>query len=185
MRKISDAEVSTFAKPFYKASNELDNNTDTCCLGSNCVPIYFTGDECEVMPYSSDYEPIKHIPIVQGATAYDDENTGETIILIYNQNTLTNPNQLREYGHGVCDDPYDPNRDLGIQVQGTDIFIPFETRGTTVLFNTRVPTIQELKECRSIVLTSEATCDPNAVTLYRKHRISAINISPCNPQEGD
>ena len=194
MRKVSDVEVSTYAKTLFKASNELDNHADTCCLGSNCVPIYFTGDECEVMPYSSDYEPIKHIPIVQGATAYDDDNTGETIILIYNQSlyfgdrldhTLTNPNQLRAHGHSVCDDPYDPNRALGIQIQGTDIFIPFETRGTTVLFHTRVPTIQELKECRSVILTSESTWDPNEINLHRTTKVSAINISPCNPQEGD
>ena len=146
------------------------------------------------MSYSDVYEPVKNIPVVQSATAYHVNETGETIILIYNQSlyfgnrldhALTNPNQLRAYGHSVCDDPYDPNRDLGIQVQGTDIFIPFEISGTTVLFNTRVPTIQGLKECRSVVLTSEATWNPNKITLHQKHKVSAINISPCNPQEGD
>ena len=104
------------------------------------------------MPYSDDYEPIKNIHVVQGATAYDIDETGETIILIYNQSlyfgdrldhTLTNPYQLQAFWHSVCDDPYDPNQDLRIHIQGTDIFIPFATKGTTVLFNAHVPTIQE------------------------------------------
>jgi hypothetical protein len=55
-----------------------------------------------------------NIPIVQAGTAYDDPNTGETIILIINQGlyfgdslpvTLLNPNQMRMNGLEVDDVP--------------------------------------------------------------------------------
>ena len=52
-------------------------------------------------PYDSSYEPISDVPIVSGATAYDDPDTGLTWLLIINNglyygnkidDTLINPN---------------------------------------------------------------------------------------------
>jgi hypothetical protein len=57
---------------------------------------------------------MQDIPIVQAGTAYDDPNTGETVILIINQGlyfgdslpvTLLNPNQMRFNGIEVDDVP--------------------------------------------------------------------------------
>ena len=64
---------------------ELDSHDDTTCLGSTFVPIYFTGEECDVSPYLSEYEPMKGIKIASAVTAYDNEDTGETVIINVNQ----------------------------------------------------------------------------------------------------
>jgi hypothetical protein len=79
--------------------------------------MHYTGKECDVSPYTDEYESIKSVPIVQAATAYNVPETGETVILIFNEaiwmgskmeNTLVNPNQLRVYGIKVHDNPFDP-----------------------------------------------------------------------------
>ena len=54
-----------------------------------------------------DITPIVGVPIVSGATAWDDPVTGQTYILIINEglyygnkmdHSLINPNQIRDYG---------------------------------------------------------------------------------------
>ena len=60
--------------------------------------------------YDKSYKPMTNIPIVTGATAYDDPSTGKTYILLFNESlyygkkmdhSLFNPNQLRKYGGSV------------------------------------------------------------------------------------
>jgi hypothetical protein len=64
---------------------EVDNHADTCCLGPNFVPLYFTGVECEVQPFSDNYESVKQVPVCSAVTAYDDEETGLTYLLEFNE----------------------------------------------------------------------------------------------------
>ena len=49
------------------------------------------------------------------------------------EKSLINPNQIREYGLDVYDDPF---RDK-FGISGEDFFIPFDTAGTVVYFETR------------------------------------------------
>ena len=51
------------------ANNEADNNADTCCLGTNLVPITYTNHTADVYPYSDAYEPLENVPIVNKVTA--------------------------------------------------------------------------------------------------------------------
>ena len=83
--------------------------------GSNCIVIHFTGKECDVAPYTDAYKTIKAVPIVQASTAYDNPETGETMIQIFNEaiwmgetmyHTLVNPNQLHSYEVTVQDNPF-------------------------------------------------------------------------------
>jgi hypothetical protein len=100
----------------YHAQCELDSHADTCALGSNFVPLSFSGRACDVTPYNADsYEPEQDIPIVSGATAYTCQSSGQPYILVVNkglwfceklQNTLLNPNQLRFSGVKVADNPF-------------------------------------------------------------------------------
>ena len=89
------------------ARNELDSHADTCALGSNFVPLHYTGRVCDVSPYSSTYDPERDVPIVTGATAYTDQASGQVYIIVINEglwfgekltNSLINPNQLRYAG---------------------------------------------------------------------------------------
>ena len=82
---------------------EMDTHADTCVLGINFVILEYSGRVCDVYPYSQDYEAIKDIPIVRGATAVQDQDTGETYMLVINEglwygnrmhHSLINPNQL-------------------------------------------------------------------------------------------
>jgi hypothetical protein len=158
--------------PGFVANCELDSHADTCVAGPNFRIDEYTGEHCDVAPYSSDYEPMKDIPIVNASTAYTDERSGETIVLRFNQvlwygkkllMSLINPNQLRHFGVTVSDDPTDKNREFGIV--GADFRVPFEMSGTTVFFKSRVPTQWEMENCRIVELTIDAPWNPSEVTI--------------------
>jgi hypothetical protein len=81
---------------------ELDTRADTCVLGSHFVILSYTCRVCDVSPYSSpDYESIKNVAIVTGATAWTSPQTSETYILVIHEalwmadtlsHSLVNPN---------------------------------------------------------------------------------------------
>ena len=108
--KISSISKSKSTKVNYGRC-ELDSHADTIVAGSNCVILGYTGRVCDVSPYREDYESVKDVPIVQAATAWQSQHTGQTYILVFNEalwmgdsmdHSLINPNQLRHYGflHG-------------------------------------------------------------------------------------
>mmetsp|Transcript_12720 Transcript_12720/g.18121 ORF Transcript_12720/g.18121 Transcript_12720/m.18121 type:complete len:140 (-) Transcript_12720:150-569(-) len=123
-RKIS--KISPNYNLEEPVNNEADSNVDTCCLGSNFIIYEMTNRTADVYPYDISYSnPIKNVPIISGATAWDDSETGETIILIINeglcysnklQHSLLNPNQIRHHGIGFWDNPYDMQHQLCIDV---------------------------------------------------------------------
>ena len=89
--------------------NECDTNADTCCLGQNFIILQFSTPmrTAYVYAYIQSYQPVENVPIVTGATAYDDPVTGQTYILIFHESlyygtkldhSLINPNELRNYG---------------------------------------------------------------------------------------
>jgi len=131
---VADSSSSTYASttPDTIAHSELDNHADTTCFGSNFTAISFTNQVCDVQPYSETYDAIKNIPIATAATAYDNPDTQETILLVFHQGlwfgdtlkrSLISPNQLRSYGVELCDDPWDPNRPLGMRHHDSQTFI--------------------------------------------------------------
>ena len=69
------------------------------------------------------------------------------------QHSLLNPNQIRAYGHELNDNPWTRNDDFGIECD--DQFIPFDTTGMIVHFESRVPTEWEKTHLPVIVMTSD------------------------------
>ena len=67
-------------------------------------------------------------------------------------NSLINPNQIRNFGIELNDNPYSDG-DFGITFEST--FIPFDATGTIVYFESRVPTEWEEKHLPVILLTAE------------------------------
>ena len=72
------------------------------------------------------------IPVARCATAYTDQGTGRTFILIFNEtlyfgssmdHSLINPNQMRASGIAVSDNPYDQVHGFGIDHE--ELFMPF------------------------------------------------------------
>jgi hypothetical protein len=78
--------------------------------------------------------------------------------------SLLNPNQFRHYGRSVCDDVTDKNRAFGTEINDKFV-IPFHMSGTTIFFESRVPSRREMDNCRVFVMTHDSTWDPMAVQI--------------------
>ena len=163
---------SSTSIPNFVSTTEIDNHADTCCFGANFTPLYFTGHVCQVQPFIDSYKSIDNVEICTAATAFDDETSGLTYILVFNQglwfgsklqHSLINPNQCRANGIQLCDDPFDPFRNISIYDPVNDLTIPLHMNGTICYLNTRVPTPQELKDCPHIVMTSDLPWDPSVL----------------------
>ena len=137
----------------------------------------------DIYAYDKSHSPATNIPIVTGATAYDDPDSGKTFILIFNEalfngskmdHSLFNPNQLRKFGVPVWDNPFDHERPFSIQASW-DLEIPLKTKGTKIFFNSRVPTEDELRDCPKISMTSEAPWNPSDVALQEVSRNTMEN----------
>ena len=146
---------------------EMDNHADTHCFGRNFRPIYWTGQECTVAPFLAEYSEQCNIRICTGATAYT-LPSGEVIILQFGQGlwfgdrmekSLINPNQCRAFGTPICDDPTDPHRSLGINVDGS-LIIHMDMDGSTCGFTSRYPTDDEVRNCRTFTLSDTLQWDP-------------------------
>jgi hypothetical protein len=138
----------------------------------NFLCIRPTGLVCSVQGFHKSFKAIPEVPVATVATAWDDPDTSQTFILIIHQalyfgsqldHSLINPNQIRVAGIGVCDDPFDRYRRIGIESEQT--FIPFRTEGNTIYFESRVPTQTELDEKPYIVLTDDHDWDPTTTDL--------------------
>jgi hypothetical protein len=89
---------------------ELNSHADTVVAGRNMVLLEASGETVQVSPYSPEYQPLSDIPIATCATAYDNPETGEVILLIFGQalyfgdrlaTSLLSPNQIRD-SNPVC-----------------------------------------------------------------------------------
>jgi hypothetical protein len=144
------------------AQNEMDTHADTCCAGANWSLLELTGEVCDVNPFLNSYQPMNEIPVARCCTVWTDQTTSTEYLLVGDQmlwfgtllpNSLLNPNQLRAYGLDVNDNPFDTNADFGII--SDEVFIPFDTTGTVVHFDSRVPTEWERTHLPIITLTGE------------------------------
>ena len=158
-----------------RADNECDTNADTCCLGRNFIVLNPTYKTADVYAYDTSIKPIENVPIVSGATAYDDLSTGKTYILVFHKSlyygerldhSLINPNQVRAYGIPFWDNPYDNARSLSIDVDN-NLHIPLRAVGTKVLFTTRIPTQHELNTCTHVCMTSSTLWNPADVSMVQ------------------
>eukprot|EP00957_Ditylum_brightwellii_P046259 3510247-Ditylum_brightwellii.AAC.1 len=76
---------------------------------------------------------------------------------------LINPNQVRAFGTSINDNPFEDDCDFGIDLD--EGFIPFETEGTNIFFEIRLPTDCELKEL-PVVLLTDSHWNPTDNTVY-------------------
>jgi hypothetical protein len=89
----------------HVSTNEMDTHAATCCLGKTFVPLYYTGEVCNVHKYSNELDVIKdYILEIHQALMFTESL----------EHSLINPNQIRFDGHSLCDDPWDRHRSLGL-----------------------------------------------------------------------
>jgi hypothetical protein len=188
-RRVQSSTTKSWNDPSANttADNECDTNADTCCLGKNFVVLAPTYRTADVYAYDTSIQPIENVPIVSGATAYDDPITGNTYILVFHEalyygdkldHTLINPNQVRSFGIPFWDNPFDPTRSLSIDVSD-DFRIPLRTIGTKVAFTTRVPTANELEKNDHVHMTSAHPWNPAEVSMVQAtHRGGSVPPTP-------
>ncbi len=132
---------------------ELDTRANTICARTNCRLLTLSGQTCIVSGFHQSFGSIKDVPMAQVATAITMEN-GKTVVLVINEalyfgnsmdHSLINPNQIQDFGIKVSDNPNDEIHSFGISHESC--FIPFETEGSTVYFNTFVPSDEQLQSC--------------------------------------
>ena len=195
-RNISKTFVSTRDTPVYYGRCELDSHADTFVAGRNCIVMNYTERVCDVMPYSDDYEARTNIPIVQAATGFTTSN-GMRYILVFNEalwmpeleNSLMNPNQLRDFGIEVQDNPYS-SEPMVIRKDDSEegLVACLRSQGTNIFIDTWTPTDKDLLELRKITLTSDKVWDPHEVEFPRTSEadigmIEGYNISAIEREE--
>ena len=174
------------------AANECDTNSDTCCLGKNLVILEFTQKAADVYAYIKDIAPIVGVPIVSGATAWDDPVTGQTYILVINEglyygnkmdHSLINPNQIRDYGIPLWDNAYDKTRNGELSIDLETVKVRMGTQGTKILFESRASTREELQECNKIQLTSKKEWNSHKVKMSKVMVSSVSAVRPNDDNE--
>ena len=148
---------------------ELDTHADTTVLVSNCVVLSYTGKECEVSPYSSQFEAVQNVPVVTEATVWTNAVDGTAYLLIFHESlwmgdkldhTLVNPNQLQAYGVSVQDNPFDAKP---LSITTDDVSAELYSEGTIICRDSRTPTESELSQLPRLFLTSPHDWDPHNV----------------------
>jgi hypothetical protein len=166
---------------------ELDSHADTSCASRACCILEYTNKTCTVSSFSDQLQQLDDIPIVKAATAYD-VPSGEVYILILNQvlylgehmeHSLLCPNQVRSNGIIVNDVP----KHLAPTISDTthsivfpedNISLPLELQGMISKLTIRLPRMDEIEQCRWLVLTNEAEWDPyDPIFLEKEH--AALN----------
>jgi hypothetical protein len=94
------------------------------------------------------------------------------------ERSLLNQNQIRHYGGRVQDDYTRNDEEFGIHIEG--IFIPFEMTGTTISFESRFPSNQEIDDLPHIVMTSPETWKPKEVNLRHISKVQSVPINRRN-----
>ena len=167
--KKTDASLAHKIQHTTHGRIELDIYVDTMVLRSNCVVLSYTGKECEVSPYSPDYEAVHNVLVVTGATVWTNPQDGKAILLVFHDalwmgdkldQTLVNPNQLRAYGVDIQDNPF---MSTLLAISDQDYAISLYSQGTIICGDTRSPTEQDLATLPRMIMTSPHEWDPHNV----------------------
>ena len=98
------------------------------------------------------------------------------------ENTLICPQQVQSYGNSMCDDPYDPNRPLGLVCEDVTT-IPLDVRGSMDGVTTQYPSLTEYESCRHLVTTSPQLWDPSSDKLPRRRSDAHVSMVYSGKQE--
>jgi hypothetical protein len=85
------------------------------------------------------------------------------------QHSLINPNQVHSSGLKVHDIPFATSAPFGIELAGNGVFIPFDTTGTIVHFESRVPNDWEKVHLPVLPLFPDRW-DPNDALMPKRTR---------------
>jgi hypothetical protein len=154
---------------------ELDSYADMCCIGSKCIFFNQSNVTVDVTPFLKGLGKAENVLTGSCAVAYGNLETGEVMILVFNQviyfgdrmdGALGCPNQLHLNRLIVRDCPHhlDPTPDVlshTIQHPAVNLVIPLSCDGVISYLVYCKPTAEEFRSCRKIEMTSVgAVWDP-------------------------
>ena len=126
-------------------------------VGTNVLILNETGKTIDVGPFTKELGSLKKVKVVDCVVAHDCPYTGETrIIVMFNslyvpsmENNLIPPFVVRRRGNEINDVPKihcaDPTeRDHSMKFSDSDVRIQFQLARTTLYFDTRMPTADEV-----------------------------------------
>ena len=89
--------------------------------------------------------------------------SGQGLWFVYRMyKSLINPNQCRNYGIPVCNNPTDKYLELRLAIDD-NLFILMGMDGTTCGFDSGCPTLEDMDSCKQITVSHETDCDPSTV----------------------
>ena len=172
----------------YTSKCELDSHADTIVAGGNCMVMNHTDRVCTVHAYNDNYEPLNNIPVVRAATGFTSSD-GRNYILVLNEalwmpnldHSLINPNQLREYGIDVQDNPYS-GKPMTIKTIDDEFTLCLRSKGATIFFNSWLPNSDDLANYPHIILSSQKEWDPSTISFPNSseseiHEIESRNVA--------
>ena len=98
---------------------------------------------------------------------------------LLNQNQIRN--HIRHHNGRVQDDYTREDEEFGILTH--DTFIPFAIDGSTIYFESRVPSATELENLPHVVITSRERWDPHSTPLVRPHAAEISRTHTSNIHE--
>ena len=174
---------------------ELDTHADTSCVGSECEILHITG-KADITGFLETLGKVKEAPIVTAAMAYDDNDSGDTYILVFHQvlhfpsmtKHLLNPFQLCEAGINVQDTCLQhlkiedrSNNSHTITTSNKQLTISLHLNGIFSSFTVHKPTKHELdSDLQFHIMTNDSPqWEPNdeRYTLDDKGICSDINLN--------
>jgi hypothetical protein len=188
--KSSQYRMISSVESLSSCRAELDSHADTCAVNETALILEYTDRVVDVGPFSNDYQPLEEIPIVKAALAYDDAETGETFILLFGQalyfgskidHILLNPNQIRANGIEVDDvprflAPKNKSSTHSIFFPEEKVRIPLILNGCISGFNVRTPTLHEVNNCTTLIVTNhEIEWDPRSPYFQEQEDIHESN----------
>ncbi len=183
---ISQMSAAPGAQLQEQSLVELHSHMDTSCVNANCRIILYTDKVCSVSPFHPKYKAMENIPIVQATTAYEDQDTGKKIILIFNQSlymgdaltsSLLNLNQARTNGLTVDDVPCQFGGTHSILILRNGLRIPLQIQGVLSCIPVRKPSAEEVETCEWIELTAESEWNPKSTFMQEQELASQASDS--------
>ena len=176
-------------EPNFTAKCELDSHADTIVAGGNCLLLNHTDRACTVHAYDQSLQPKSDVPIVKAATGFTSRD-GRNYILVFNEalwmpnlnHSLINPNQLRENGVEVQDNPY-ASAPMTINTCDEEFRICLESKGTTIYFSSWLPSLEDLSTYPHIIMSSDREWNPLEIEFPNSSYVEMLEIESRNVAE--
>ena len=69
--------------PGVASTCEIDSHANTCCMGRNFAPLYFTEEVVDVTPFTDCYTVLRDVPVAGGEMHIQLDDSLEYILVVH------------------------------------------------------------------------------------------------------